>query len=102
MISEDALLKKDVNSNLRDIFYMKIIVFISLTNLVTSSPFSSFFSPLRRNQNQKLDSQQLALYHKGVSNSLDCQKGILLHVISVHNTVSRYYAVLIAGSILRN
>ena len=102
MISENVLCSKGLTSNLRDIFYVKIIVTIILPDLVTNSLLFSF-CPFLQTKKPESRVQQVggvvtrntcflfkgsALYFKVMPNSVDFYKGILLHGIPVRVTVS--------------
>ena len=93
---------KVFTSNLRDFFYMKIIVTIIPTDLVTNSLLSSLCSFLQtKNKNQKQNVGRLvtrnisdfclwrvAFYFKAMPNSIDFNKGVFVHVIPVPIIVS--------------
>ena len=103
MISENLLCSKDFTSNLRDIFYVKIVVTIILSDLVTNSLLLSF-CPFLQTKKPESGAQQVgglvtrntsvfclkgvALYFKAMPNSIDFYKGIFLHGIPVRVIVS--------------
>ena len=103
MISENVLCSKGFTSNLRDIFYVKIIVTIILPDLVTNSLLFSF-CPFLQTKKPESRVQQVgglvtrntsvfclkgvALYFKAMPNSIDFYKGIFLHGIPVRVIVS--------------
>ena len=103
MISENLLCSKGFTSNLRDIFYVKIVVTIILSDLVTNSLLLSF-CPFLQTKKPESGAQQVgglvtrntsvfclkgvALYFKAMPNSIDFYKGIFLNGIPVRVIVS--------------